>query len=73
MPVNNKQLQLLLLTIIFIELIKNYFFENYYLKNFIKPILGKIENNDLINVIVSIFLSFGITLSLSLSIIFFFI
>jgi hypothetical protein len=71
MPVNNKQLQLLLLTIIFIELIKNYFFENYYLKNFIKPILGKIENNDLINVIVSIFLSFGITLSLSLSIIFF--
>lgn len=71
MPVNNKQLQLLLLTIIFIELIKNYFLENYYLKNFIKPILGKIENNDLINVIVSIFLFFGITLSLSLSIIFF--
>ena len=55
-PLNSKQLQLPLLTIIFIELIKNYFLENFYLKNFIKPILKKIENNDLINLIANIFI-----------------
>lgn len=70
-PLNSKQLQLPLLTIIFIELIKNYFLENFYLKNFIKPILKKIENNDLINLIANIFIFFSLMLSLSLSIIFF--
>ena len=71
LPVNNSQLQLILLIIIFIELIKNFFLENYYLKNFIKPILTKIDYDDLIIVITNIFISFSIILSLSLSIMFF--
>jgi len=68
---DNKHLQLIILTIIYIELIKNYFLENYYLKNFIKPILNKKENDDLINLIVNIFIFFSLIFSLILAIIIF--